>query len=160
MDKYFRQRTYEALADIFETVFLIPLETMDGGASSLGVGERRRDYLEVRIDLLRERNCPAFFFFPADLIKEIADSFMGLDVEAMDKEGLVQVAKMAARMTIGGLLARVDPGALIRAGEPQSRRIDNFTSGRLCEMPGAWMYKTGQGYLWVDVGRIGDFAHR
>lgn len=159
MDKSFRQGIYETLADIFETVLLIPLESVDGGAAPRVIGVRHRDYLEVRIDLLRERNCPAFFFFPAELVKEIADNFMGLDVEAMDNEELVQVAKMAAKMSIGGLLARVDPAALIRAGEPQSRNIDNFSPGRLSEATGAWAYKTGQGYLWVDVGRIEEVAH-
>lgn len=159
MSKYFRQGIYETLADIFETVLLIPLEPMDGGAAPRGAEARRRDYLEIRIDLLRERNCPAFFFFPAELVAEIADNFMGLDVESMAREELVPVAKMAALMIIGGLLARVDPGALIKAGEPHSRNIDNFIPERLAEASGAWAYKTGQGYLWVDVGRIEDNLH-
>lgn len=160
MDNCFRQGIYDALADIFGTVFLIPLEPLDGGASPQVTGGQCRDYLEVRIDLLRERNCPAFFFFPAELVREIADSFMGLNGEAIDQVELAQVAKMAARMTIGGLLARIDPDAQIRAGEPRSRSIDNLIAGRLSEVPGAWAYKTGQGYLWVDVGRIGDAARR
>ena len=158
MDRCFRQGIYETLAEVFETVFLIPLERMEGGVTTRGLGDWRREYLEVRIDLLRGRNCPAFFFFPAELIKEIADDFLGLNVEAMAREELAPVANMAAKMTMGGLLARVDPGALIRVGEPQSRSIDNFVPGRLFEAPGAWVYKTGQGYLWVDVGRIEDVA--
>lgn len=159
MDRYFRQGVYETLAEVFETVFLIPLEHMEGGVPTRGVGEWRRDYLEVRIDLHRGRNCPAFFFFPVALVKEIADAFLGMNIEAMDMVGLAPVAQMAARVAIGGLLARVDPGALIRAGEPQFRCIDNFAPGKNYAMTGAWVYKTGQGYLWVDVGRIEEVAH-
>lgn len=159
MDRFSRQGIYESLADVFETVFLIHLERLDEAAPSRKIWERRRDYLEVRVDLLRGNNSPAFFFFPAGLVKEIAGSFLGLDGTTMDKGELAQVGKMAARMTIGGLLGRVDPEALIRAGEPQARNIDSFNPGRLFEAPGVWVYQTGQGYLWVDVGRIGEVAH-
>ncbi len=178
MDRNFRQGIYETLADVFETVFLIPLEHMEGIDPPCGVGAGSkllklipprvapsrefggwpREYLEVRVDLLRECNSPAFFFFPAELVKRIAGGFLGLDVGAMDVEELAPVARMAAIMIIGGVLARVDPDALIRAGEPQSRSISNFVPGP-SEMPGAWVYKTGQGYLWVDVGRIELISH-
>jgi hypothetical protein len=159
MDRFSRQGIYESLADVFETVFLIHLEMLDEAAPSRKILERRRDYLEVKVDLLRGNNSPAFFFFPAGLIKEIAGSFLGMDEGIMDNGALAQVAKMAARMTIGGLLGRVDPEALIRAGEPQARNIDSFNPGRLFEAPGVWVYQTDQGYLWVDVGRIGEVAH-
>jgi hypothetical protein len=158
MDRFTRPGIYETLADVFETVFLIPLETLDEAVPSRKVWECRRDYLEVRVDLLRGKNSPAFFFFPAGLIKEIAGSFLDLDGATLDKGELAQVGKMAARMTIGGLLGRVDPDALIRAGEPQARAIDSFNPRRLREAPGVWIYKSDQGYLWVDVGRIDEVA--
>lgn len=158
MDRFSRPGIYETLADVFETVFLIPLEMLDEAVPSRKVLECRRDYLEVRVDLQREMNSPAFFFFPAGLIKEIAGSFLDMDGTTMDKGELVQVGKMAARMTIGALLGRVDPDALIRAGEPQARTIDSFNPGRLAEAPGVWVYKSDQGYLWVDVGQIGEVA--
>lgn len=158
MDRYSRPGIYEALADVFETVFMIPLEPLEETQPSRKILERRRDYLEVRVDLLREGNSPAFFFFPAGLIQEIAGSFLGMDGTPLDKGELAQVGKMAARMTIGGLLGRVDPEALIRAGEPQARSIESFNPSRLIEAPGVWVYKTDQGYLWVDVGRIAEVA--
>lgn len=159
MDRQVRQAVYETLADIFETVFLIPLEHLADGENSRGIPGLRQEYLEVRIDLLKERNCPAFFFFPADLLQEIAGNFLGLGGEAMDQEKLAQVARMAAGVTIGGLLARVDPQALIKAGEPQSRNIHHFVPGRLVGTSRVGVYKTGQGYLWVDVGRLDEVAH-
>lgn len=158
MDRYSRQGIYESLAEVFETVFMIHLERLDEAAPSRKIWERRRDYLEVKVDLLHGNNSPAFFFFPAGLIKEIAGSFLGMDGSTMDNGELVQVGKMAARMTIGGLLGRIDPEALIEAGEPQARNIDSFNPGRLFEAPGVWVYQTDQGYLWVDVGRIGEAA--
>lgn len=153
MDRYLQQGIYTALAEVFETIFLISLEPLAGAAPPREMWERRRNYLEVRIDLCSGENQPAFFFFPAGLVQEIASGFLGLDVASLDRGGLAQVGKMAAKMTIGGLLARVDPEALIRAGEPQARTIGSFTPGRLFEAPWTWVYKTGQGYLWVDVGR-------
>lgn len=159
MDRFSRQGIYESLADVFETVFLIHLEMLNEAVPSRKIRERRRDYLEVRVDLWGGKNSPAFFFFPAGLVKEIAGSFLGMDGAVMDKREVAQVGKMAARMTIGGLLGRVDPEALIRAGEPQARSIDSFDPGRLAEAPGVWVYQSGQGYLWVDVGRIGEVAH-
>lgn len=158
MDRFLRPGVYETLADVFETVFLIHLETLDEAIPSRKIRERRRDYLEVRVDLLAENNSPAFFFFPAGLIKEIAGSFLDMDGASMDKGELARVGKMAARMTIGGLLGRVDPEALIRAGEPQARNIDSFDPGRLVASPGVWVYQSDQGYLWVDVGRIGEIT--
>jgi hypothetical protein len=158
MDRYSRQGAYETLADVFEAVFLIPLERLDEVLPSRKIWERSSDYLEVRVDLRREGASPTFFYFPAGLIKEIADGFLGMDGTTLDKGGLAQVGKMAARMTIGGLLGRVDPEALIRAGEPQARNIDSFNPGRLREVPGVWVYHTDQGYLWVDAGGIGEVA--
>lgn len=159
MDRFSRQGIYEGLADVFETVFLIHLEMLDEAAPSRKIWERRRDYLEVRVDLQHGNNLPAFFFFPTGLIKEIAGNFLGMDSTIMDKGELAQVGKMAARMTIGGLLGRVDPEALIRAGEPQARNIASFNPGRLFEAPGVWVYQADQGYLWVDVGQISAVAH-
>ncbi len=159
MDRFSRQDIYESLADVFETVFLIHLEMLDEAAPSRKIWERRRGYLGVRVDLMHGNNSPAFFFFPAGLIKEIAGNFLGMDGAIMDKGELAQVGKMAARMTIGGLLGRVDPEALIRAGEPQARNIDSFNPGRLIETPGVWVYQADQGYLWVDVGQIGAVAY-
>lgn len=159
MDRFSNPGIYETLADVFETVFLIHLEMLDEAVPTRKILERRRDYLEVRVDLLRENNSPAFFFFPAGLIKAIAGNFLDMDGNTLDKGELAQVGKMAARMTIGGLLGRVDPEALIRAGEPQARSIDSFNPGRLFETPGVWVYQTDQGYLWVDVGQINAVAH-
>jgi len=158
MDRCFRQGIYDTVAEVFETVFLIPLERMEDGVIHRGIGETCAGYFEVRIDLLNGCRSPAFFFFPAGLVKEIAGDFLGLDGEVMALAELTPVAKMAAKMTMGGLLARVDPRALIRAGEPRSRSIENFVPRRLFETPGAWVYKTGRGYMWVDVGRIEDVA--
>lgn len=158
MDRFSRSGIYETLADVFETVFLVPLEMLDEAVPSRKILECRRDYIEVRVDLLREKNAPAFFFFPVGLVKEIACSFLNRDGAAMDMGELAQVGKMAARMTIGGLLGRVDPEALIRPGEPQARTIDSFNPSRLLEAPGVWVYKSAQGYLWVDVGTIGGVA--
>lgn len=158
MDRLSRPGVYEVLADVFETVFLIHLEMLDEAIPSRKILECRRDYIEVRVDLLREKNAPAFFFFPAGLIKEIAGSFLDMDGTTMDKGELAQVGKLAARMTIGGLLGRVDPEALIRPGEPRARTIDSFNPSRLLEAPGVWVYKSDQGYLWVDVGMIGGVA--
>lgn len=159
MDRFSRPAIYETLADVFETVFLIPLKMLDEAVPPRKVLECRQDYLEVRVDLQRDKNSPAFFFFPVGLIKEIAGSFLDMDSSTIDKSELAQVGKMAARMTIGGLLGRVDPEALIRAGEPQARTIGSFNPGRLAGAPGVWVYKSDQGYLWVDVGEIAEAAH-
>ena len=156
MTRFARLGAYEALADVFETVFMVHLDTLDEAVPSRTLWDRSGDYLEVRVDLRRGRSSPAFFYFPAGLIKEIAANFLGMDGQAMDEGELSQVGKMAARMTIGGLLGRVDPEALVRAGEPQARTIESFNPKRLRETPGVWVYHSGQGYLWVDVGSIGE----
>ena len=154
MGKLGKQGIYQTLGDVFETVFLVHLETLAGGLPPREVGEWRREYLEARIDLRCGENWPVFFFLPADLLKEIAGSFFGLSDTAVDLADLAQVGKMVAGMTIGGLLARVDPEALVLVAEPQIRMIDIFKPGCLLDNLGVGGYKTEQGYLWVDVGRL------
>jgi len=160
MGEFLRQGIDESLADVFESVFLIPLEPLVDAAPSREALACRRDYFEVRIDSRRQDNFPVFFFFPVGLIIEIADRFLGMDGAGMDTGELAQVGKMVARMTIGGLLGRVDPEALVLVGEPQVRTIDNFNPGQLLEAPGIWGYQSGQGYIWVDVGWAGEVTQR
>ena len=155
MGRLWQKEIYETLADVFEIVFLIPIEPLDGAAPPSEMWQCKRDYLEIRVDLLQGDDVPAYFFLPAELVKEIAGNFLGLDAGTLDRVGLDAAGKVVARMTIGGLLGRIDPDAMISAGEPQVRAIDTFTPGRLNEAPGAWVYKTGHGFLWVDVGWVG-----
>jgi hypothetical protein len=155
MDQLWQKEIYETLADVFEIVFLIPIEPLDGAAPPREMWASKRDYMEIRVDLQQGDDTSAFFFFPTELVKEIAGNFLGLDVGMLDQDGIDSAGKIAARMAIGGLLARIDPDAMIRVGEPQVRAIDTFTPSRLYEAPGAWVYKTGHGFLWVDLGWIG-----
>lgn len=155
MDQLWQREIYETLADVFETVFLIQIEPLDGAAPPREMWQCKRDYLEIRVDLQQGGDAPAYFFFPTELVKEIAGNFLGLDVGTLDQGGLGAAGKIAARMTIGGLLGRIDPEAMIRVGELQARAIDSFTPGRLYEAPGNWVYKTGHGFLWVDLGWVG-----
>jgi len=159
MDQFWQREIFETLADVFEIVFLIPIEPLDGAAPPREMWQSKRDYLEIRVDLQQSDDAPAYFFFPTELVKEIAGNFLGLDVGTLDQVGLDAAGKVAARMTIGGLLGRIDPDAMILAGEPQVRAIDTFTPGRLYEAPGAWVYKTGHGFLWVDLGWVGLTNH-
>jgi hypothetical protein len=154
MDQLLQNEIYETLADVFEIVFQIPIEPLNGAPPPREMWKSKRDYLEVRVDLQQGGGAPAFFFFPAELVREIAGNFLGLDAGTLEHGDLVAVGKIAARMTIGGLLARIDPDAMIFAAEPQVRAIDIFTPGRLYEAPGAWVYKTGQGFLWVDLNGV------
>ncbi len=154
MDSTLQREIYETLADVFEIIFLIPIEPLNGAAPPRELWESKKDYLEIRGDLQPDGSSPAFFFFPAELVREIAGNFLGQDSNRLDQSELDQAGKMAGRMTIGGLLGRVDPEARIKAGDPQVRALDTFTPRRLNEAPGAWVYKTGHGFLWVDLGHL------
>lgn len=159
MGQLWQREIYETLAEVFEIVFLMPIEPLDGAAPPSEMWQCKRNYLEIRVDLQQGDDAPAYFFLPAELVKEIAGNFLGLDVGALDQVGLDAAGKIFARMTIGGLLGRIDPDAMIRAGEPQVRAIDTFTPGRLNEAPGASVYKTGHGFLWVDLGGVSSNEH-
>ena len=159
MDQSWQREIYETLADVFEIVFLIPIEPLDGAAPPREMWQSKRGYPEIRVDLQQSDDAPAYFFFPTELVKEIACNFLGLEVGTLDRSGIDAAGKMAVRMTIGGLLGRIDPDAMIRVGEPLVRAIDTFTPSRLYEAPGAWVYKTEHGFLWVDLGWVGTSVH-
>jgi hypothetical protein len=153
MEELFKQKVSETVMDVFEVLFSIsgrPLD--DSPPRRLRSTEER--YIEVRIDVFRGERFPAYFFFPEKLAIEVAHNFMGMGGSSLGDDKIRAVVSDAVKMTIGGLLGKVDPEAECTIEAPTARRLEGFSPGHLYGAPGTCVYETEFGCLWMDLGNI------
>ncbi|MBU0481868.1 MAG: chemotaxis protein CheX [Proteobacteria bacterium] len=155
MNDDLRQMVYQSLADVFGIMFYIPIEPL-ADQPPREMWESEKHYVEARIAI----NCgdgssfQAMFFFPEDLARNIAINFMGIDEEAVDEEKVIDAVREAANMAVGGLLGKIDPEAKCQLGIPSATMSTGFSPGGLLDAPGACVYETEFGYLWIDFGNL------
>ena len=159
MNDELKQKVYESLADVFGIMFYIPIEPLDDEPPR-EMWESETNYVEAKIAV----NCndkfafQTMFFFPEDLAKNIAINFMGIEEEAVDDDNVIDAVREAANMSIGGLLGKVDPEAKCQLGIPSAAVSEGFSPGSLLGEPGACVYETEYGYLWIDFGDLEKFC--
>jgi hypothetical protein len=145
------------LADIFEVLFFISSRPL--GDLPLRKSRNTIDrYIEVRIDISRGDRFPAYFFFPEELALGVAREFMGLESSGLGDDKIKAVVSEAVRMTVGGLLGKIDPEARCTIGAPYARRLEEFSPGHLHGAPGTYIYETEFGDLWMDLSNIEKFC--
>ena len=153
MEELLKQKVFETLADVFGVLFFISSRPLD----DLPIRKSRNamdNYIEVRIDISRGDRFPAYFFFPEELAFGVAREFMGLESSGLGDDKIKAVVSEAVRMTVGGLLGKIDPEARCTIGSPYARRLEEFSPGHLHGVPGTYIYETEFGYLWMDLGGI------
>ena len=153
MEELLRQKVFETLDDVFGVLFSIKSTPLYGFPI-----KKRNDpegsYIEVRVDVSRGDRFPAYFFFPEKLALVVARNFMGLEDIHPGDERIKDVASEAVQITIGGLLGKIDPGAIFDVGEPIPRRLNGFCPDHLCGAEGTYAYETEVGCLWMDLSNI------
>ena len=153
MEELLKQKVFETLADVFGVLFSISSRPLD----ALPPRKFRNvedSYIEVRIDISRGDRFPAYFFFPEELALGVARRFMGLESNELGDDKIKAVVSEAVRMTVGGLLCKIDPEARCTIGAPQVRWLDGFSPGQLHGAPGTCIYETEFGDLWMDFSNI------
>jgi hypothetical protein len=153
MEALLKKKVSETMADVFGVLFSISNRPLDDlpPRKFRNVGD---SYIEVRIDISRGDRFPAYFFFPEELARGVAQNFMGLESSGLDDDKIKDVVSEAVRMTIGGLLCKIDPDARCTIGAPYAKRLDGFSPGHLHGAPGTCIYETEFGYLWMDLSNI------
>lgn len=157
MEESLQQKVFETLADVFGVLYAIPIRPLESSPPRRAM-KTEDNYIEVRVDVSREGRYPTYFFFPRELARGVASNFMDIEGAQLDEEKMDQVVKEAVRMTIGGLLGKIDPDAKCLLCEPVVIRLDSFSPGWLAGAPGASGYETAFGCLWMDLGDIEKFC--
>jgi CheY-specific phosphatase CheX len=155
MNDNLKQQIFDTLADVFGIMFYIPIKPLAGEPPremwSSGI-----NYIEAMIGINcgNDQSFQTMFFFPEELAKNIAINFMAVEEEALNEEKIIDAVKEATNMSIGGLLGKIDPEAKCRIGIPSASLCEGFSPGSLLGEPGACVYDTEYGYLWIDLGEI------
>ena len=153
MEELLKQKVSETVADVFEVLFSISTRPLDDSPPRRLRNTEER-YIEVRIDVSRGDRFPAYFFFPEKLAMGVAHNFMGLEGSSLGDDKIKTVVNEAVRMTVGGLLGKIDPDAECDIGDPTARRLEGFSPGHLYGAPGTYVYETEFGCLWMDLSNI------
>lgn len=150
-----KQKVYESLADVFGIMFYIPIESLEDEPPR-EMWESEKSYVEAKIAINSNdgKVFQVMFFFPEELARNIAINFMGIEEEALDEEKVIDAVREAANMAIGGLLGKIDPDAKCQLGIPSAAPSEGFSPGSLLGEPGACVYETEYGYLWIDFGSL------
>ena len=153
MEELLRQKVFETIDDVFGVLFSITSRPLDDFPLRK-LNDPEEKYLEVRIDVSRGERFPAYFFFPEKLALGVAQNFMGIEATGLGDEKIKDVVSEAVRMTVGGLLGKIDPSARCSVGKPMARRLDGFSPGYLHGAPGTCVYGTEFGCLWMDLSNM------
>jgi len=153
MEELLKQKVFETLADVFGVLFSISSRPLDDFPPR-NLRETRDNYIEVRIDVSRGDRYPAYFFFPEELALGVAHNFMGLENAGLGDDKIKAVVGEAVRMTVGGLLGKIDPDAKYAIGAPTARRLEGFSPGHLHGASGTCVYETEFGCLWMDLSNL------
>ena len=57
-------------------------------------------------------------------------------------------------MAVGSLLGKIDPEANFSLGCPECQIVRDFSPGVMLGNPGACVYETEHGFLWLDFDEI------
>ena len=148
-----KQKIFETMEDVFGVLFSITSRPLNK-FSSEKTNDPEESYIEVRVDVSRGDKFPAYFFFPEKLALVIAQNFMGISDIRMGDDRIKKVVSEAARITMGGLLGKIDPTAKCVVGTPVSRRLDDFCPSFLDGVSDISTYETEFGCLWMDLSNI------
>ena len=152
MEARFREDVYRSLAEIFGTMFFIAVEESetllaehDGGAA---------DFVEARVEISGNGVTDIMLYFPLELANNIAANFMGVSLEELSEETVLDAGREAANMVVGGILARVDEEGRCRLGIPSARLLSGFVPEK--ELPPAetTLYSTDYGTMFLRCGSL------
>ena len=153
MEELLEQKVFETMDDVFGVLFSITSRPFNK-FSSKKTNDPEESYIEVRVDVSRGDKFPAYFFFPEKLALVVAHNFMGMDDIGTGDDRIKEVVSEAARITIGGLLGKIDPAARCDVGTPVPRRLEGFCPSLLDGAFGTCAYETEFGCLWMDLSNI------
>ncbi|MDF1615169.1 chemotaxis protein CheX [Desulfurivibrio dismutans] len=148
MDEQFRQMIYDTFSEVFETMFFTFLEPIDelSGAVALSADD---DYIQANISYHGPESGRFALYLPQRLARNITMNFLGVEAGEVGEAQILDTAKETANMAVGSLLGRVDPGGEAKLHIPEAYLLDDFSAQELLEQPGALLFNTDFGALWV-----------
>ncbi len=153
MEDQFRQEVYQSLADIFGTMFFIaieeagtPLSSYDGNAAT---------FIEGRVEISGNGVTEVRFYFPVELATNITSNFMGVDIDALGDDMVLDAVREATNMVAGGILSRIDPQGRCRLGIPTAERKENFDPAEALPVADTTLYTSDYGILFLCCGELG-----
>jgi|GEM_PF-994191 len=152
MEEQFRQEVYQSLADIFGTMFFISVEE-----ASSPLGEFSKEgacFIEGMVEISGNGVTDIKFYFPEVLAKNVAANFMGIDVDKVDDEMVLDASREATNMVVGGILSRVDPDGRCRLGIPGARKKEEFVPARELAGLSPSLYATDHGVMFLCCGEF------
>ena len=154
MEVSLQKAVYATLAEIFGTMFFVPIEPLEElpPAESWQEGV---DSIEAVIGFDREESGSVRFYFPLELARNIAANFMGIDESDLEGRQVADTIKECANMAVGCLLGKIDPTGVCSLGIPEAREITGFSPDQLDVFPDLCVFETELGLLWVDCVSVG-----
>ena len=148
MDENLKNKVYETMSEVFETMFFTFLEPMFEIPPE---EEWNTDdsYIEASINYEGEMSGSFRFFFPKRLARQITLNFLGVEKSELDERQIADTVGETANMTVGSLLGKLDPQGSCKLGMPKTTVIEKFSPAGLVSEKGVYVYSTEFGLLWM-----------
>ncbi|MBU0486149.1 MAG: chemotaxis protein CheX [Proteobacteria bacterium] len=149
-----QKAVYATLAEIFGTMFFVPIEPLDEfppAESWQGGG----DSIEAVIGFNHQESGKVRFYFPLALARKVSANFMGIKESDLEDRQVVDTIKECANMTVGCLLGKIDFEGVCSLDIPEAQEITGFSPEQLAVFPDLCVFETEFGLLWVDCAAVG-----
>jgi CheY-specific phosphatase CheX len=107
-------------------------------------------YVQALIAYSGPQEAEMALYFPEKLGANIASGFLGLDVEKLTVEQIVDTMREAANMIVGSFLGKLDPNGECKLGIPAAEMVSGFSPVASAPPEStALAFMSDFGFLWI-----------
>ncbi len=144
-----REKLNIAAVEVFGSMYFTPIELL-ADVPPENKWQLQKKYIRAMIAYNGPFNAEMALYFPEQLGSNIASGFLGVDVDKLTTDQIVDTMRESANMIVGSFLGKLDTEGKCKLGIPSAEMVEGFSpADKALTGSTPMVFMSDFGFMWI-----------